>query len=136
MLEIQPGKTEMKECAYHNEAGATAACTRGLIEGTKYCGLGNPERQRAKEEEQRETFVFDSWFGGVLATNQVKAIHEDENGMPAGHECIGAVKTNHKLFLKKELELLMKAWPRGPCILLSCMQLNKVELLAIAGAQV
>jgi hypothetical protein len=109
----------------------TAACTRRLVEGTEYCGQANTERKRAKEEERRECFVFDSWFGGVVAANQLKAIHEDEEGLPAGHESIAAVKTNHKLFPKKELELLMKEWPSGSCILLSCMQPNVVELFAI-----
>jgi hypothetical protein len=130
-LETQRGKMAMKKFPYSEEAGATAACTRRLVEGTEYCGQANTERKRAKEEERRECFVFDSWFGGVVAANRLKAIHEDEEGLPAGHESIAAVKTNHKLFPKQELELLMKEWPSGSSILLSCMQANGVELFAI-----
>jgi hypothetical protein len=58
-----------------------------------YSVLGNPEKPWAEEEEQRETFIFEFWFGSVLATNQVKeGIHKDEKCMPAGHECIPVVK--------------------------------------------
>jgi hypothetical protein len=60
----------------------------------EYCGQDNTaERKRVKEEEWKDCFVFYSWFGGVdIAANQLEAIHEDKEGLPAGHESIVAVK--------------------------------------------
>jgi hypothetical protein len=131
-LETQIGAEPMKLFDYYDEAGATAACTRRLIEGAQYCGHGsNPERQRAKQNKRRELFAADAWFGSVNATNQVKAILQDEDGLPAGHDWVAAVKTNHKLYPIRELTKTMEEWPSGSHLLLSCERPDGVELLAL-----
>ena len=55
-LDIQRGKEGMKLIRYHLELGATAACTKRLMEETK--GLG----QRSVKGSTRNCFLLDSWF--------------------------------------------------------------------------
>jgi hypothetical protein len=91
-LEIQNGKKPMKAFSYHDKAVATVACTKRLFQATEYCRQENAEWQHAKEEEWQECFITDSWFGSVIVTNQVKAIHEqDDQGMPKGQKFISAL---------------------------------------------
>jgi hypothetical protein len=105
-LETQIGAEPMALFYCYNKAGVTAACTRWLIEGAQYyCGHGsNSERQHAKQDKRQELFTRDAWFGSVVATNQIKAIIlQDEDQSPVGHDWVAQVKTNHKLYLIRDL---------------------------------
>ncbi len=62
---------------------------------------------KAKLESKAEVFVADSWFGSVKAAEAMKTLQRDADRKPSGHEFIGAVKTNHKNFPKKDLEETM-----------------------------
>jgi hypothetical protein len=80
--------------------------TTKLIEGVQYyCGHGsNSERQHAKQDKRQELFTTDAWFGSVVAINQIKAIIlQDEDQSPVGHDWVAQVKTNHKLYLIRDL---------------------------------
>lgn len=102
-LEIQRGKTEMpKRSRYFTTLGATASCTKRLVEDTANCGQ--------KQDVHRITLVLgDSWFASVKTAKEVAGL---------GHEWIGPVKTARKLFPKDEIEGIMKNWPGGSFLVL------------------
>jgi hypothetical protein len=122
----------MRELPHSQKFGATAGCTLRLIEGCQFAGFERQaERARAKLEKKAEVFIADSWFGSVRAAEAIKTLHADLDGNPAGHEFIGAIKTNHRNFLKQHLEDTMKEWPSGSSLVLECHRPNGVVLLAI-----
>ena len=75
------------------ELGATAACTKILMEETK--GLGN----RSLKGSTRDFSLFDSWFLPKKAAKAAASI---------GVDFIGIVKTNTKVFCKDMIEGLTK----------------------------
>ena len=75
----------MKNSRYQQELGATAACTKRMMEETK--GIG----QKYKKGGAKDCFLFDSWFASKKAA---------EAAMELGVELIGMVKTNTKGFCK------------------------------------
>jgi hypothetical protein len=133
-VEIQRGKEPMRELPHLQKFGAAAGCTLRLIEGCQFAGFERQaERARAKLEKKAEVFIADSWFGSVRAAEAIKTLHVDLDGNPAGHEFIGAIKTNHRNFPKQHLEDTMKEWPSGSSLVLECHRPNGVVLLAILG---
>ena len=78
----------MKKSRYHQELGATAACTKRMMEETK--GIG----QNSKKGGPKDCFLFDSWFASKKA---------EEAAMELGAELIGMVKTNTKGFCKETI---------------------------------
>ena len=73
----------MKDSRYQKELGATAACTKRMMEETK--GIG----QKSKKGGPKDCFLFDSWFVSKKAA---------ESAIELGAELIGMVKTNTKGF--------------------------------------
>ena len=55
-IKLQRGKEGMKNTRYQKELGATAACTKRMMEETR--GIG----QKSKKEGPKDCFLFDSWF--------------------------------------------------------------------------
>ena len=93
----------MKNSRYQKEIGATAACTKRMMEETK--GIG----QKYKKGGAKDCFLFDSWFASKKAA---------EAAMELGVELIGMVKTNTKGFCKDTIEKLTKDWPGGSYLVL------------------
>ena len=71
----------MKNSRYQKELGATAACTKRMMEETR--GIG----QKSKKWGPKDCFPFDSWFASKKAA---------ESAMELGAELVGMVKTNTK----------------------------------------
>ena len=131
-LEVQRGKVGMVNAKYNKKYGATTGCTLRLTEATQYCGTRSNERKMAAQNFKSELFLEDSWFGSVKAVEQQKCMHFDDDGNPAGHEVIAALKTNSSLFPKKEIEEKMKDYPSGSQLVFVCKTpVNKVDLVAI-----
>ena len=84
-IEVQRGKEGTKDSRYQQELGATAACTKRMMEETK--GIG----QKSKKGGTKYCFLFHSWFASNKAA---------EAAMELGAELIGMVKTNTKGFCK------------------------------------
>ena len=93
----------MKESRYQKELGATAACTKRMMEETK--GIG----QNCKKGGPKDCFLFDSWFALKKAA---------EAAMELGADFIGMVNTDTKGFYKEKIEKLTKNWPGGPYLVL------------------
>ena len=70
---------------YHFELGATAACTKRLMEDTK--GMG----QRSVKGSTRDCFLFNSLFLSKKASEAAASI---------GVDLIGMVENNTKVFFK------------------------------------
>ena len=93
----------MKDSGYHQELGATAACTKRMMEETK--GIGH----KSKKGGPKDCLLFDSWFASKKAA---------ETAMELGAELIGIMKTNTKGFCKETIEKLTKNWPGGSYLVL------------------
>ena len=93
----------MKDSRYQKELGATAACTKRMMEETQ--GIG----QKSKKEGPKDCFLFDSWFPSKKAA---------EAAMELGAELIGMVKTNTTGLCKEKIEKLTKNWPGGSYLVL------------------
>ena len=131
-IKIQRGKNPMNEMAYSKKLGATTACTLCLIEGAEFAGFQKEaDRMKAKVESKAEVFVADSWFGSVKAAEAMKTLRRDADGKPSGHKFIGAVKTSHKNFPKKDLEETMQEFPSESHLVLECQAPSGVTLLAV-----
>ena len=83
----------MKESHYQKELGATAACTKWMMEETK--GMG----QNSKIGGPKDCFLFHSWFASKKSA---------EAAMELGAELIGMMKTNTKGFCKETIEKLTR----------------------------
>ena len=88
----------MKHRKYHQELGATAACTKIMVEATS--GIG----QKDIKGGTKDCFLFDIWLVSKKA---------EESEMEIDAELIGMVKTNTKGFCKDAIEKLTKDWPGG-----------------------
>ena len=73
----------MKDSRYQKELGATAACTKRMMEETR--GIG----QKSKKGVPKDCFLFDIWFASKKAA---------EAAMELGADLIGMVNTNTKGF--------------------------------------
>ena len=93
----------MKDSRCQQEIGATAACTKRVMEETK--GIG----QKSKKGGPKDCFLFGSWFPSKKAA---------EAAMELGAELIGMVKTNTKGFCKETIEKLTINWPVGSYLVL------------------
>ena len=60
-IEVQRGKEGMKNSRYQQELGATAACTKRMMDETR--GVG----QKSKKGGPKDFFLFDSWFASKKA---------------------------------------------------------------------
>ena len=103
LIKVQRGKEGMKDSRYQKDLGATAACTKRMMEETK--GID----QKSKKGGPKGCFIFDSWFASKKAA---------EAAMEFGAELIGMVKTNTKGFCKETIEKLTKYWPGGSYLVL------------------
>jgi Transposase IS4 len=115
-LEIQEGKNAMATKEFTVDMGATGACSLRLIGGSAYSGQKWKTRKQAKDDGKAELFKGDSWFSGVPLVERLAA---------QGHQYIGAVKTNSRLYPKDELEEKMKDWPSGSYIVMECTTPDK-----------
>ena len=93
----------MKHRNYQQQLGATAACTKRIVESTK--GVG----KKSIKEGTKDCFLSDSWF----ASNKV-----EETAMGVGSGLIGMVKTNIKVFCKYTIEKLTQDCPGGSYLVL------------------
>ena len=93
----------MKQSKYQQEIGATAACTKRMMESTK--GIG----QEYIKWGTNYCLLFDSWFSSKKAAEAV---------MEVGAELIGMVKTNTKGLCKETIEKRIKDWPEGSYLVL------------------
>ena len=91
----------MKHSKYQQDLGATASCTKIMMEATK--GIG----QKSIKGGTKDGFIFDSWFASKKAAESV---------MEVGAKLIGMVKKNTKGFCKETIEKLTKDHPRGAFI--------------------
>ena len=130
-MELQRGKKSMPKEKYGEQFGATAACTLRLAENTQHGGTNTVERKEAAERFKRELVLADAWFGSVKVVEQMKLLHMDKEGNPAGHEVIAALKANHSCFPKAEIEDLMKGFPSGSQLVFECKSPAQVNLVAI-----
>lgn len=105
----------MKSQEYHHQLGATAACSVRMAEATVHCG-------QPGDTTSRNLFAGDSWFASVKTAEEIYT---------RGSEFIGPVKTAKKLFPIKEIERIMKNWPRGTHVVLEGQGLKETPLLAI-----
>ena len=80
-VEVHRMKEEMNHRKYQKELGATAACTRIIMEATK--GIG----QNYIKGVMKDCFLFDDWFSSNKAEEAV---------MGVGAELIDMVKKNNK----------------------------------------
>ena len=94
----------MKDSCYQQELGATAACTKRMMEATKEIG------QKSIKRGDKGLLLFDSYF----ASNKA-----EESAMGVGAKLIGTAKTNAKGFYKDTIENLTKDWPGGSYLVLS-----------------
>ena len=78
----------MNHSKYHQDIGATAACTKIMTEATK--GVG----QKSIKGGTKDYFLFDSWFASNNAA---------EAAMEVGAELIGMVKINTKGFCRETI---------------------------------
>ena len=83
----------MKHIKYHQELGATVACTNIMAEGTKMIG------QKYRKGVTKDCFIFDSWLSSKRLA---------EAPMKVGAEFIGIFKTNTKGLFKDTIEKLTK----------------------------
>ena len=115
-MEIQRGKKEMpKRSQFHKEYGATTSCVLRSLKATANGGQ--------KEGQHRPNIFYeDSWFASVKGSDLVAEY---------GHEFVGPVKTSTSLFMKDELEHLMKDWTSGTHIIMQGVSSNNNSLLAI-----
>ena len=106
----------MQKEQYSKEFGGTAGCTFRLAEQTAHSGAQWTSRKHAKEDGKKEIFKGDSWFSSVPV---VMGLTE------RGHEYVGALKTNHALYPKEGIELIMKEWPSGSYTVWKCQPPGK-----------
>ena len=85
----------MKHIKYHQELGATVACTNIMAEATKMIG------QKYRKGATKDCFIFDSWLSSKNSA---------ESEMEVGSNLIGMVKTKTKLFFKETNEKLTRYW--------------------------
>ena len=130
-MELQRGKAMMPKQKYGEQFGATAACTLRLAESTQHGGTNTAERKEAAERFKRELILADAWFGSVKVVEQMKLLHVDKEGKPAGHEVIAALKANHSCFPKVEIEEAMEDFPSGSHLVFECKSPAQVDLVAI-----
>ena len=97
-IEVHRGKQGSKNSKYQKDLGATAACTKQMMEATK--GIG----QKSIKWGTNDCFLFDSWFSFKKAA---------EAAMEMGAGLIGMAKKNTKGFCKKTIEKLTKDRPGG-----------------------
>ena len=93
----------MKDIHYQKELGATAACTKRMMEETREIG------QKSKKGGMKDCFLFDILFASKK---------DAEAAMELGAELIGMVKTNTKGFCKETIEKLTRNWPVGSYLVL------------------
>ena len=93
----------MKHIKYQQELGATAACTKRIMEATK--GIG----KKSIKGGTKHCLLFNSWFASKKA---------EEATMEVSAELIGMVKTNTRGFCKETIQKLTKDWPGGSYLLL------------------
>ena len=78
----------MKHSTYQKELGATAACTKRMMEETKEIG------QNSIRGGKKDYFLFDGWFTSKRA---------EKSAVEIGADLIGMVKTNTKGFCKETI---------------------------------
>ena len=111
VLELQRGKAGMKDAAYQDELGATAACTVRLL-----------ETSISDEDERKHTVQGDAWFGSVRAAAALGA---------KGHRAVLQVKNNSGLFPKSFITDALENAPGGVHIVLKGTAPNGIDLVAI-----
>ena len=102
-IEFHRGEEFLKHSNYHKDLGATAACTKRIMEAKN--GIG----QKSITGGTKDCFLFDSWFGSKGAA---------ESLMEFGAESVFMVNTNTKAFCKENIEKLTKDWPGGSYLVL------------------
>ena len=103
LIELQRGKKGMKHIKYHQQIGATAACTKIMMEASK--GIGQKYRKGAT----KDCFLFDSWFSSKRL---------EESVMEVGAESIGMVKKKTKGLCKDTIKNIKNDWPGGSYLML------------------
>ena len=86
----------MNHGEYQQQLGATAACTKKMMEATK--GVG----QRYRKGATKDCFRFDSWFSSKKFTEAVMEVVD---------ELVFIVNKNTKLFCQNNIEKLTKDCP-------------------------
>jgi hypothetical protein len=109
MIEIQRGKEPMRQQAYQDALGSTAACSRRLCEGSAYSGTKYDSR--ADADGKPEAFIGDSWFTGIRVA---------EWAAEQGHSYFGALKTSIKFTPYNELIEKMADFPSGSYLVMEC----------------
>ena len=92
----------MNHSKYQKELGATADCTKRMMEATK--GIG----QKYIKMGTKDFFLFDCWFASKKVAEAAMEVAE----------LIGVVKTNTKGFCKKIISNITKYWPGGSYLVL------------------
>jgi hypothetical protein len=112
----------MRQQAYQDDLGATAACTRRLCEASSHAGVKFPSRKHAAIHDRPEAFIGDSWFIGVRVAEWA-ASH--------GHSYFGALKTSTKYTPYQELIDKMDAYPSGSNLVMECTTPNGNKLICL-----
>jgi hypothetical protein len=99
-VEIQEGKVRMNRKKWHQQRGATTACTLRCLEEP-----GCAQKDRRPEEREPRTCGGDSWFAGLRTTRA----RDDEFGI----KFVGPVKTNTKGFPRDAIRHTLHGTPRG-----------------------
>ena len=103
-LEIQEGMARMATKQFCDTLSNTAACTLRLAKATKGCGQDPVERVV-------EGIYADSWFGNMTTLEAL---------MDNGFEAVLSIEMGHECMPKKEVENIMKPWPGGSNLVLTC----------------
>ena len=112
----------MRQKAYQDALGATAACTRRLCELASYSGAKLPSRSDAANKATPESFIGDSWFTGIKVAEWAAA---------QGNSYFGALKTSTKFTPFQELIDKMATFPSGSDLVMECKTPKGHDLICI-----
>ena len=139
----------MRRKKFVAKSGPSGGCTLRLVEGSQYSGQLSSARHEAGKASKRYLYLGDSWFGSVQVAECLKCSWREqddrrnrtsfpfyvdkEKGLNTdGHEFIGAVKTAHSWFPKKQIEKQMKSFPSGAYLVMECTApVTGVKLVAV-----
>jgi hypothetical protein len=121
-LELQRGKSPMRELEFARESGVTAGCTlRGCRDAKRFSPDANDDS--TSDDDPHKVFFGDAWFSSV------EVVCQGWRNFQIRHA--GVVKTAHSCFPKAWLEEAMKEHPSGAHLVLEGKATEGVDLIAV-----
>lgn len=122
-FEIQMGKSVIDFVEYVDEIPwKTSACTARLVKGATQPIKETIPEELINNQNARDTYLGDAWFGSVLA---VVALKKKFNT-----NFVGVVKGSHGCYPKNYLPEVMKEWPAGSHLVLES-KIEGVDIIAM-----